>query len=512
MEEKKNDKNEFLKKNILIYFLYFIGLIVSFPIKIVYSRTLLVEDFGAFFAMISVIIVLSPISNLGFSESLNYFIPKYKEKKEKIKKIINTSITIQILGSLFFFTLFFIFSKQIAIYYLKKESYTIIIKYLSILLLLIPLSYTLMNLYRSIGKEEYYIYIDITKNTLILLGSIALISLNLQNIKNYSLIWIIAFLLTTTFYLTKFFKITKNRIKIYLEKKTFKEILDYSYINFLGSSIAILFTYTDTIMITLLLNSKSTGYYNAILPIASLLLITVMPLSIILYPRLSKLHHEKKEAYYELKQSITLVTIINSIIFSILYFNSEKIIYLLLGENYLVSNTVLLVLLIAFFINSYNLILHILFSSKGYVKERLKVLLSTLTINIILNYILIKKYDILGAATATLTSFIIMNILYLYFLQKKQKKTIIKELKTKSLSSIIKKVYYTTITVLITLKITKYFLLNEKIYSANEILNLLLRNITLLTLIIVILIIFYYKELKPMYNYIISLYNNFRKK
>ncbi len=497
----------FIKKNITMYFLYFISIIVALPIKILYSRILPVEEFGAFFALLSLIIILSPITSLGFSESLNYFIPKYRIQKEKLKKIVNTTITIQLVGSTILFVTTFLLSKNIAIYYLKNESYTNIVQYFSILLLLVPITFTIMNLYRSIEKEEYYLYIDITKNTLILLGSITILLLHKNILNNFIFLWISSYIMTIILFLKQLKKYFYETIKLQIEKKLFKEILSYSYINFIGSSIAIFFTYTDTIMITIILNSLYTGYYNAVLPIASILLMTTLPLNILLYPRLSKLYHEKKNVYSELKQALTIITITNTLIFSLLYFNSKTIIYFLLGEKYLISEKALLILLIAFFINAYNQILHLLFSAKGYVKERLKVLSITLTLNIILNYMLIKKYDILGAAIATLTSFITMILLYLYFIQKKETKEE-KKIMNKTIKTTTK--YYITVLAMILIlsnlytKTNLFFSIkdfNIPKFQTNIIL-FLTKNILLILLITIITLIYYNKDIKNIISYI----------
>ncbi len=403
---------EFGKKNIKLYFLYAISILISFPIKIFYSRTLTVEDFGALFALISLTTILAPISNLGFSESLNYFIPKYKEKKEKIKKIFSTTITLQLLGGTILLFLFLLFSKQIAIYYLKKEIYTIIVKIFSLLFLTIPLTYTIMNIYRSSEKEEYYIYIDITKNFMILTGSIMLYYYTNLNLKSILLLWLTATIITNLYYIKKAYKKIIKKIELKVYKKTFKEIFYYSYINLIGSSIAIFFSYTDTIMITIISTTLQTGYYNAVLPIASIMLITTMPLNIILYPYLSKIHHEKKNVKEELKNIQTIILLINTIVYTILFLNSKIIIYILLGEKYLYSTTILQILLVAFYINSFNQTFHIYYSAIGEVKKRIKVLTYSLITNIILNTILINYYGAKGAAIATLTSFIIMYILY----------------------------------------------------------------------------------------------------
>jgi O-antigen/teichoic acid export membrane protein len=80
---------------------------LSYAIRIILSRDLggaqeNIHDFGLFYGIISLLTLLSAMNDLGATESLNYFLPKYLIKKEygRVKYLLRLVLFLQ-LGSSF---------------------------------------------------------------------------------------------------------------------------------------------------------------------------------------------------------------------------------------------------------------------------------------------------------------------------------------------------------------------------------------------------------------------------
>ena len=73
---------KFIKKGFWLYLFTFLIAPIGYIIKVTLSRDLSPYDFGMFYGIISFIILLSAINDLGCTDSLNYFLPKYLIQKD----------------------------------------------------------------------------------------------------------------------------------------------------------------------------------------------------------------------------------------------------------------------------------------------------------------------------------------------------------------------------------------------------------------------------------------------
>ena len=73
---------KFVKRGFWLYLFTFLAAPFSYLVRVIISRDLNVHDFGLFYGIISLLTLLSALNDLGATESLNYFLPKYLIKKE----------------------------------------------------------------------------------------------------------------------------------------------------------------------------------------------------------------------------------------------------------------------------------------------------------------------------------------------------------------------------------------------------------------------------------------------
>ncbi|MEI6119290.1 MAG: oligosaccharide flippase family protein [bacterium] len=83
-----------IKKGFWLYFFTMIIAPAGYIIKVIVSNTLSVEDVGIFYSVLGFITLISIYHDLGLTEALQYFLPKYRiEKKYNSFKTI-TIITL----------------------------------------------------------------------------------------------------------------------------------------------------------------------------------------------------------------------------------------------------------------------------------------------------------------------------------------------------------------------------------------------------------------------------------
>ena len=111
----------------------FLGIIISkllgYIYRILVARTD-TEMYGLLSIGIAVFSILTTVSLLGLNNGVLRYVSFYKGKgdQEKIKQIIKVCLKITIPFSIIVSALFFIFSKQISIYFFHTEDLTIVFK------------------------------------------------------------------------------------------------------------------------------------------------------------------------------------------------------------------------------------------------------------------------------------------------------------------------------------------------------------------------------------------------
>ena len=78
-------KKYLLRQGFWIYLFTFLAAPLGYLIRILYARTLSVEEFGLIYSIIGFIALISIFNDLGFSETLNYYATRFYEKKQYAK-------------------------------------------------------------------------------------------------------------------------------------------------------------------------------------------------------------------------------------------------------------------------------------------------------------------------------------------------------------------------------------------------------------------------------------------
>jgi len=402
MIEKHSTLSEtFLKKGFWLYLFSFIIAPIGYIIKIIITWEISVEEVWLLYWILSLIALLSSFNDFGMTESMNFFIPKYLEKKDysKVKTIISYAFITQVITWVIIASFLFFWADFLSENYFKSEQASNILKIFCLYFLWINI-FQVFNNFFSVVQNTFYSKITEFLRMLFILISVLIFSfLEIWSIENFALAWMswlyFWIIFVIYFFYTKYYKKYLSWVKYSFSKKLFKKIFNYAIVVFIAAQAATILSQMDMQMIIYFLWNKSAWYYTAYLSIITIPFMLIWPIFNLLFPLFSQLHAEKNYEKIKLvKQIMQKNFIAIALSFNILFFVFAEIIaYILFWWDYIDSWKILKYSILFL---TFNFLLQINFNILawiGKVKERLKIISIALVFNFILNIILINWID-----------------------------------------------------------------------------------------------------------------------
>lgn len=202
-------------------------------------------------------------------------------------------------------------------------------------------------------------------------------------------------------------------LKLNFDVKLIISIFKESFFLWLSFVGALIYTQVDKLMLGSMLGNKEVGVYSIGVNLIQILFILIPPIQVSLFPKMLELYKKNSEKYYQFYlRSNTIITqiylwiCIISIIFIKFFF------FKLFSIEYKGAVTVYAVLTIMIFFRANGALQTSHVTIKKITKKIFYKTFSGVVINVILNYIFIKKYGIIGAAIATsVTNFLTLFIM-----------------------------------------------------------------------------------------------------
>ncbi len=409
-----NEEKPILKvKDIyLFYALYFFIVPLGFLIRILYSRTISLEEFGIIYALISFFGLIHIFTNLGLANSLMYFIPKYNIKKnfEDIKNLFYYNFIVQFISTIIISSLIYLFAEFLAINYFKSIEIIIYIKIFIIYFIFLNFYDSLRTVFIAFKKNNYYHGVIFFQMSFILLFSYIFFLNHSNGILSiiYAKLWAISAILTFFIYIFILFKNFPFLLSFpKFKKKLFLNFISYSSFMFVNQLSSSLLVHIDILLITYFYGLIEVGIYSNAYSFIGFIVPIFTSISILFMPIFSELK-EKKDYYslnYILNVLYTLLFFFVLPISLIFFLFPEIFIKILFGESFLNASSILAVFSLFSILNIFNQY-HISFlSGLGLGKNMSKILVPIVFLNLILNFLFIKLgFGIIGIAYATIIS------------------------------------------------------------------------------------------------------------
>lgn len=405
---------KFIRRGFWLYLFSFLIWPLGYIVKIILSADLSVEEIGLLYGIISLVWLLWVYHDLGLTESLNFFLPKFIVQKDwiRFKSLLAYSLGAQLITSTLIGLVLFFSAGYLAEHYFRSTEAVGVIQ-------IFCLFFFGMNIH-SMNTTIFWV----TQNTklqkgteflrmiFVVLFTLGLYFLDRGNLITYAWTWIGGVLIGIFFgsifmYRTYYVPYLKNAAIIY-DKELIHKVIKYALWVVLAANVGTVLGQIDMQLIIYLLGTKDAGYYTNYLSIIGIPFIIITPIIGFLFPVISELHGKWDEAkiiaiktlFYKYFSVLGLITSMFMFVFG------PAIANVLFGLKFTMSGIILQYS--AFFIVC-NFLLQINFQILawvGRIKERVKILGVGLIFNIILNLILIHLYGVVGSALAVGLSWI----------------------------------------------------------------------------------------------------------
>ncbi len=201
---------------------------------------------------------------------------------------------------------------------------------------------------------------------------------------------------------------------------SYNQLLAVSFPMLFSSAFLFLSNWTDVFMLGKMVNKADLGVYNAAYKLSLVALVVINAVNTVLAPKISRLYGENKIKIIgqEVQRATKLITLITLPLVLLLIVFRVPILSLY-SEAFIRGEYVLVVVSLGLLFNAFSGSVGQILNMTKHQKVLRKFTLYSLLINVTLNYFLIIRYGILGAAIASVISNVFLNTLCVIFIKKK---------------------------------------------------------------------------------------------
>ena len=411
---KKLNGSELVKKSLLGLFLKGGAVVLNYLFIYSISKLYGVSEWGSMAIAISIINILSVFGRLGVDTAILKFASTFHQDDQEYSSLYFKGIFFIGGLSLLLSSLLYFFSEEIAINVFNKPYITSHIEKASFGILPFCLIFFNGQMFRAKKRtNQYFLFTDVFRYLLPVVG-ILIIFIFFPN-SSFDPLTIFICSLYFTLLVSTLIILRRINFTSRIAKTSYLDIFKTSAPLFLGSSALLIMGWVDTFMIGQYCSSEETGTYNILVKVSQVPSIVLVAVNGILAPKISQyFNNEKIDEFRSIvRQSSKLIFLTSTplvmftIIGSGLIFNMFK----LNGENLLL---VYLILILGQLVNILSGSVGLILQMIGEQRKFSVIMFLGLTINILLNAMLIPKFGILGASIATAISLAIWNIISVY--------------------------------------------------------------------------------------------------
>jgi len=422
-KEKVNESLGKIGKGVGILFIgTIIGTIIGFLTRIFIIRNITQAEYGIYSLGFTILSIAVSVGLLGMNVGVTREISTYlKKDKSKVGKIVGSSLIISILTGLAISISIFIFAEPISIWVFNEPDFVLPLKFFSGAILLQVVLRMFISFFRGYDRTKEKVYFqDFSRPVafIIFLGIFYFLD-------RFTLINVIISYIASILFSVILLSFYTYKSKIDWEVKGFnirvsKSLLKFS-IPLLGVAIlAFIIHWTDTLMLGYFETSDIVGLYGGIYPLSRYMIMSLYLFSFIYMPIASKLHaegliEETKRVFRIIAKWMFLIV---SPVFFLLFLFPGEVLELLFGVEYRPAATALRILIVGFMFHSLVGLTARNLVAIGKTKLSLYGSVLGATVNVVLNATLIPLWSLEGAAVASTSAFISLNIFKTWMLYK----------------------------------------------------------------------------------------------
>ncbi|MGC9515095.1 flippase, partial [Methanocrinis sp.] len=373
------------------------GLIFS----VILARMLGSELFGLYHLALSVGLFFLTFTTLGLHSVLIRYVSDALGRKDEdlARGYIRYITKIKVVLTIFTTLILLLLAKPLALYFFHKPEVYLPLIFIAIYILFQSSLDFVASLSISVQRFDFMTarYISYEVARIIIIPSLIFLGFGIYGALAGLIISVLLALVVAVILICKDYTFLFKGAALEVDRPRVLRFLSYLT---LGSVSGVIFTYIDSIMLGMFMPVESVGFYRIAISIIFAIL-SLVSISQVLFPTFTQLQDaEVRDAFNKLFRYSSMLSFPSALG---LIFLSEPLIRMVYGSEYLpaVLPTRILALLIIIFPFSY---FGTLFNAREMPEYPAKLVVVSSSINIILNYVLILEYGIMGAAIATLIS------------------------------------------------------------------------------------------------------------
>lgn len=286
-------KEKFVRRGVWIYLFSFVIGPMGYVTKMILSADLAVEQIGVFYGIISLITLLGTYNDLGLTEALNFFLPKFAVAKNYGKfrtavlyAFLAQLITGTILGALFFFGADFL-----GTHYFKSAEAADILRVFCLFFFLSNFLHIGVTVFSSLQETKYQYFVNFIRSFFSLVFVSGLWFLGHGNVLAYAWAWVVPLVIAIVWNVAvlyvRIYRTYLSGIPNDHSDGLFKKIFSYALWTLLTANVGMLLSQIDMQLILLFLGPKDAGYYTNYLSLIGIPFLLITPLIGFLFPVIS---------------------------------------------------------------------------------------------------------------------------------------------------------------------------------------------------------------------------------
>lgn len=407
----KFKENEILSKGSTAFIFKIIGSLLGYVFLILVTRTSGAEVWGVFALCLALLNITSIFSRMGIDIAILKFISSFKDDIVKAKAIYLKGLKLVFSLSIFFTILLYFLSEFIAATIFNKNQLTFYIQLIAFAIIPFTIIYLNAQSFRGLKKISHFAFFQHVSKFLLAIiffvGISFFTEIPIQKNIFYAFIAALYCVMILSIILLKQEDVSEKGFS----PISSKELLKTAFPMMLSTSILLIMSWADSIIIGIFKTEAEIGIYNVSIKLAMISGIVLGAVNSIVAPKLSQTYNNgKKEEFKSIVKQSTRVIFFSSVPILIFLIAFPEFLLSFFGSEFIVGKTALYILLIGQIINAFSGSVGVIMQMTGKEKLFQNILILALFLNIGLNFLLIPNHGIEGAAIASSASIIFWNL------------------------------------------------------------------------------------------------------
>lgn len=397
-------KESLIKKLLSKWFwAYFFTMIVWplwYCIRLIASNTLTVADVWLFYWVLSLITLLYSYNDLWLTESMQYYLPKYRLewKKWQIKNVIWISFFVQMFTWVLIFLLLYLNAERLAINHFHVIEAENVIKIMSLYFLgynIIQVSNVLFVSFQDSFSSGLFQSVNFLW---VVIFSLIFRWLWILDVSMFALSWIIWVVMWITVWIIIILKKYKSILELERDKidiKLLKQQFKYALWVLLTVNVWTLLWNVDQQLVLNKLWAENLWYFTNMLSLLNIFLVLMSPFVGLMFPIVTEFMSRKETEKLKTLESLMYIhfAIFSLVIWWLFFVFWQEIAVVLYGTAFKFSWMLLQILWPFLIFNCLNALNFSIFAWQWKIKQRFFILLVSLVVNVVCNVLFLYFFN-----------------------------------------------------------------------------------------------------------------------